>query len=227
MLEHDMSNHDLERVSLDLLRDIQTELRDALNSLGGRQCKGLFEGYIGYSAMHLNKAVEGYIHLRESGRLDASKLLVRTALEAVIRVHATRKKPELLFRIAFTEYLEDKKWVRPSDRVRSLQAMESNWQEFKDAYHAKYPDHQLKEEKLSLWNAAEEAGLDGYYDSHYRLYCRFTHGAFRASTGDLNDLQQEDNRAMSLCAFAMADALKGIGATVPRLAELKERLSQN
>ena len=225
-----MSNHDFEWASLDLLRDIQNELCDSLNSLGGRQCNGLLESYIGYSARLINKAVEAYIFLRESGRQDASRLLVRTAIEAVFRVHAVRKKPELMYRIAYSEHIEDKKWIRPIDpsgSVSALQAMESNWQEFKDAYSAKYSDHHLKEEELSLWDAAKEAGLDRYYDSHYRLYCRFTHASFRASTGDLDDLREEDNRTMSLCAFAMTDALKDIGATAPHLAELKERLSPN
>jgi|APCry1669190288_1035285.scaffolds.fasta_scaffold25485_1 hypothetical protein len=224
-----MSNYDVERASLDLLCDIQTELCNALTSLGGRQCNGLLESYIGHSARLLNKAVEAYIFLRESGRLDASKLLVRTVIEAVFRVHAVRKKPELMYRIAYSEHIEDKKWVRPIDpsgSTSSLQSLESNWQEFKDAYRAKYSDHQLKEEELSLLDAAKEAGLHRYYDSHYRLYCRFTHASFRASTGGLDDLRAEDNRTMSLCAFAMTDALKDIGATAPHLAELKERLSQ-
>jgi hypothetical protein len=49
------------------------------------------------------------------------------------------------------------------------------------------PEHPLTEEELSLRRAAECAGIEGYYDSHYRLYCRFTHAAFRASTGDLSE----------------------------------------
>ena len=225
-----MSNFDIERASLDLLREIQTELSEALNSLGGRQRNGLLESFIGYSASLINKVVEAYIYLRVSGRQDASKLLVRTAIESVFRVHAVRKNPELMYRIAYSEHIEDKKWVQPIDLTESvsvLQAMESNWQEFKDAYHVKYPDHQLKEKELSLRDAAKEAGLDSYYDSHYRLYCRFTHASFRASTGDLDDLRAEDNRTMSLCAFAMTDALKDMGARAPHLTELKERLSPN
>jgi hypothetical protein len=207
---------------------MQAELRDALNSLGGRQRDGLHDGYIGYSAGHINRAIEGYIFLRESGRFDASKLLVRTALEAVIRVHAVRQKPELLFRIAFTEFEEDKKWVRPFNRPEiedAIQAIDRQWQEFRQAYHAKYPEHPFTEKGLTLRRAAELAGIDGYYDSHYRLYCRFTHAAFRASTGDFNEFEAEDNRTMTLCAFATVDSLVAIGAAAPHLPTLKERMS--
>ena len=223
-----MNTKEAEFASLQLLRDMQAELRDALNALGGQQSDGLLQHYPFYSAAHINRAVEGYIFLRESGRFDASKLLVRTALEAVFRIQAVRKKPELMFRIAFTEFQEDKKWVRPFNRPDTedaLQAIERHWQEFRQAYHSKYPEHPLSEETLSLWSAAESAGLDGYYDSHYRLYCRFTHAAFRASTGDLNDFEDEDNRTMTLCAFAAVDFLTSVGAPAPNLPELKRRLS--
>src|SRR5438045_5835162 len=102
----------LETRSLELLSDLQGELREALNGLGGKQRDGLYDGYLGYTAGHINRAIEGYIYLRTSQRIDASKHLIRTAIEAVIRLQAVRKKPELLFRIAFSEFNEDKKWVR-------------------------------------------------------------------------------------------------------------------
>jgi hypothetical protein len=31
----------------------------------------------------------------------------------MIRIHAVQKHPDLLFRIAFTERKEDRKWIRP------------------------------------------------------------------------------------------------------------------
>src|SRR6266496_1889736 len=100
----------LEVQSLDLLSDTQTELHHALSAFGGRQCKGLLQDYRFYTASHINLAAEGYIYLRKSKRIDASKHLIRTAIEAVIRLRAVQKKPELLFRIAFTEFEEDKRW---------------------------------------------------------------------------------------------------------------------
>ena len=223
-----MNTNEAELTSLQLLRDMQAELRDALNVLGGRQADGLLQRYPFYSAAFINRAVEGYIYLRESGRFDASKLLVRPALEAFIRVQAIRKTPELMFRIVFTEFQEDKKCVRLSNRpdiINKLQIIERRWQKFRQAYQSQYPKHSLTEEKLDLWSAAKSVGLDGYYNSHYRFYCHFTHATFRASTGDLNDFEVEDNRTMTRCAFAAVDSLNFVGAPAPNLPELKRRLS--
>ena len=212
---------------MQLTVDMQTELRDGLNGLGGKPREGLHEAYLGYTAGHINRAVEGYVYLRQSGRSEASKLLVRTGIEAVIRLQAVRTKPELLFRIAFTEFNEDRKWVRSSggrDASEALRAIDTHWDQFTHAYRTKYPDHVLTEEEISLRRAAECAGIERYYDTHYRLYCRYTHAAFRATTGNLSEFDQEDTRTMALCAFSALETLSSIDATTPNLVSLRERL---
>ncbi len=223
-----MATHDkLEIRWLELLTGMQAGLRDGLNGLAGKQREGLHDGYLGYTAAHINRAAEGYIYLRQSGRVDASKLLVRTGIESVIRLQAVRKKPELLFRIAFTEFNEDRKWVRLTSRgevSEALRAIDTHWNDFKQKYHAKYPEHTLTEEDLSLRRAAECAGIERYSDSQYRLYCRYAHATFRATTGDLNGFDREDTRTMTLCAFSALDAVSSIGAPTPNLAPLKQRL---
>jgi uncharacterized protein DUF5677 len=198
-----------------------------LDELGGRQGDGRLEHYAFYTAAHINRAAEGYVYLRESRRVEASKHLIRTAIEAFIRLQCIRKHPELLFRIAFTEFNEDKRWARSAqgeDLANAMQAIEVNWVAFVEAYRTKYPEYSLTEEELSLRRAAEYAGMEGYYDSHYRLYCRFTHAALRASIGDLSAFNAEDNRTMTVCALAAVEALVKLGASAPNLAFLKQRL---
>jgi len=209
---------------------MQAELHEALNDLGGRQGDGLLEQYAFYTAAHINRAAEGYVYLRESRRVEASKHLVRTAIEAFIRLQCIRKHPELLFRIAFTEFNEDKKWARSAkgeDLANAMQAIEANWVAFVEGYRKRYPEHSSNEKELSLRRAAEYAGMEGYYDSHYRLYCRFTNAALRASIGDLSAFDAEDNRTMTVCALAAVEALVGLGASAPNLASLNQRLSVN
>ena len=111
-----------------LLSDMQAELRDALNELGGRHGDGLLEHYPFYTAAHINRAVEGYVYLRESGRLEASKHLIRTAIEAFIRLQCVRTKPELLFPIAFTEFEEDSQaWYWVANWVCQAWYWVANW----------------------------------------------------------------------------------------------------
>ncbi len=207
---------------------MQAELRDAINSLGGRRDGDFINRYCFWSVANVNRAVEGYLYLRKSGRVVASKYLVRPAIETVFRLRAIVQKPELMFRIAFSEFNDEKKWVRAivgENEASKLESIEDQWAHVRESYSKKYPDHPLAEEKLSLQGAAEAAGLKKYYDSHYRLYCKFTHGAFRAITGDLDELEHHDNRTMNLCALVAINVLIPIGATAPNFDTLQKRYS--
>lgn len=224
-----MNDNNCELKSLTLLEDSQAELCDALNSLGGHEVDGLLDRFPFISATHINRAVEGYLRLRKAGRSEASKLLIRSALETVIRLRAAQAKPELMFRIVFSEFEEDKKWIRALDgpsKVQVLDAMEKEWQEFKNAYSAKYPHHSAIEEKLGVEAAAKASGMEKYYNTHYRLYCRFTHANLQAMIGGLSGFESEDNRTMTLCALAAIEALNSIGANTTKLQALMERLEQ-
>lgn len=225
-----MNAEEYERLSLELASDTQAELRDVLNSLGSKQGNGLVEHYLFYSSAHINRAVEGYICLRKTGRFESSKLLIRTAIEALIRIQAVREKPEILFQILFNETMEDKKWVRSirgPDAEEVLQKIDANWAELAQRYRAMHPEHHTIEQEVQLINLAHTSGIQSYYNSHYRLYCRFTHAAARAILGDLTEFEKEDNRTMTLCALAAVEALVSLGATASRLKYLKERISED
>lgn len=69
--------------------------------------------------------------------------------------------------------------------------------------------------------------MAGYYDSHYRTYCRYSHGARWAMGGFLSDVTDpEDNRVMGLCTWSAVYALAAIGAEAPNLQSLLERLKE-
>jgi len=222
-----MENAVPQNPTLELLVAAQHELRDALNGLGGHEGDGLLEHYRFWTTSHINRTAEGYIYLRTSDRIDASKHLVRPAIEAAFRLQAVRRNPVLLFRIAFSEFEEDRKWLQATALKTNPNApasIQDQWNTFRTAYASKYPSHQLIEEYLPLRAAAECAGLEGYYDTHYRLYCKFTHGAFRATTGNLNEFETEDTRAMILCVLVAVENLTLLGAPAPNIDSLKQRL---
>lgn len=217
----------VEIASLELLCEIQQHLRHALNSLGGKQSGGLLDHYLFFMAVHINRATEGYVLLRQASRLDASRLLIRPAIEAMVRILATRANPSLLYRTAYTERVEDRKWVRPwaikAGRDYDTKD-EKAWKEFTKKYVAEFPAHKLEEKELRLIEAATSAGAQSYYGSHYRLYCRFTHVAFGAAAGSLDDTHTEDNGAMAACAYCGLDAVASIGGVAPNLGSLGNRL---
>jgi len=202
---------------LNLLSDLEGELAAALNSLGGKVPKAITDRYYLEIGTYIHRAADGYLVLRNKGRIDASKLLIRPAIEATIRVQALRKKPEIFYQIAYSERLEDHKWLRPAAEKAGMPYDKDpdppGWNEFEKAFQAEFPSVPLNRTKLPLRDAAVIAGLGAYYDSHYRLYCQYAHAALRAMGGHSDDITDpEDTRTMILCAFAALGGLMAIGA---------------
>ena len=209
----------------------QLELREALNGLGGKTISGLLDSYRGHTAQLINRAAEAFIYLRDGGRVDASKLLVRPAIEAAFRLQAVNKDPEMLFRIATSEFEEDKKWLRTAaaaakqDPAEALAQLQTDWDDFKRHYGTAHPCQILKKSKVSTYELAQKAEIEGYYDAYYRFYSQFTHAAFRSSTGDLDDFEHHDSRVMAFCTLIALNAANLIGAPTPNLEALWDQLT--
>jgi hypothetical protein len=239
-----------EKQWFEYLGDLQRELAGAVKSLGKPQ--GFLDEFRFYSASHIDKAVEGYLFLCSSGRVEVSRLLVRPAIEAMIRLLAVRARPELLFRIAFHEHAECGKLLRgPLKRLddeaseavdrrereelkaraqRGRQeveaAVERALQDFKKRYHEQYPEHEMKEKDLSLYEAAEASGIAWYYDDAYRLYCKFTHASLQATMGTLKSFEDEDSRSMCRSALIALEELVAMKADAPQLSNLQRRSTE-
>ena len=135
-----------------------------MNSLGGIQSNGILDNFRFYSASHINRAVAGFLFLRRSGRVDSSRLLVRPALEAMFRLLAVRKQPELLYQIARRERTEYRKWTRNlsiklGDADYDVRD-EKRWKDFKRLYAEQLPEHKMVEHDLTLFEAANAAAID-------------------------------------------------------------------
>src|SRR5437870_5415950 len=157
-------NGDLETVWLELVADMQVELASALKSLAGKQHQGLQDVFPTMSAGHINRALDGYVLLRKASRIDASKLLIRPALESAIKILAVKKQPDLLYRIAYSERLEDQKWIGAAARRQGKDygpQDKKNWDELTEAYSGHFPTHKLIEQKLSLRDRGGGAKIGG------------------------------------------------------------------
>ena len=98
--------------SIELLCEMQRHLDDALKSLEGKESGGLMGYFMAYSARYISRAADGYICLRKAYKTDAARLLIRPAIEAMVKVVAVQKQPDVLYRIAFTEAHEYTKLAR-------------------------------------------------------------------------------------------------------------------
>jgi hypothetical protein len=209
-----------EQQSLALVSDIRKALCDAITSLEGKPHPAYSFNYIYFLAGYLNRAADGFVFLRQNGRIDASKLLVRPAIEAMFRVTAVSQKPELFYRIAYNEHQQDLKWFRQATRHRGAKfddsALSKHWSGFSAKYKTEFPKHNVSDKALSLEDAAISAGMSGYYDNFYRMYCRYQHVALRAIGQSLDELTDaEDNHVIALSTFAALEALISLGAPSP------------
>jgi hypothetical protein len=218
-----------EVVAMALLSELQPAIVAALDSLGGKITKGVEDLYYLYASRHINIAVDAFILLRREHRIDGARLLVRPALEAMLRLQAVRVKTHLLYRVLLRA-LEADKWFGGVTRRHGVAYTRvcdrDEWQAFKNRCIAQFGVDKLKEVPLSSHDAAAEIGVEGYYDSHYRGYCQYTHGALEAVSGSLDELTDpEDTRVMLHSAMIALEALADIGAECPGIASFRERFS--
>jgi hypothetical protein len=225
-----MPSTSAEEESLRLVDDFNKELRNALDSLGGTKPSGLLDTYRFWSSKHLQRAVDGFAFLRRPGRLDGSKFLVRSAIEMMIRLEAARQHPDLFYRIAHSEHLQDRHLLRIAGDDAKLQGQnDKNWEEFRNAFVKEFATVPIPNvnDRLTIEHLAEKAGLTPFYNSHYRIYCRYTHGALHASTGNIDKAtDRADNQIMAVTALVALDNLISLGAKSLNRDRLAERLDQ-
>jgi len=208
-----------------LLVDVQSELHAAFESVAGIEVEGpLFYQY--YSDRMINEVIMGYIILRKAGKKQASRILIRTALEAAYRLTAVQKNPELLFRIIYSEMLKDKKLISGASQIAQREAkneLEIQWDEYKRLYAIQHPSYQMEEVELTILDTAKAAGLLDSYNLSYRLYCQFSHGSFRVMEGSFDSLEHHDTPTLCQCGFIAIRNLSLLGAPVPRFDEVMDR----
>jgi hypothetical protein len=223
-----------EEESLKLVEDFNDELARALNSLGGKKPAALVDTYRFWSAKHLQRTVGGFAVLRrlslirEPKLVESSKFLVRPAIEMAFRLQAVRLDPDMFYRIAHEEYRQDRQLVQ--DQPEPQEESDKNWEVFKAAFAKDYPTIPIPNlcprcDRLSIQRVAQKAGMKNYYDSHYRIYSRYTHGALHASTGNIDRAtDRADNPTMAICALVALDNLISLGAESPNRDRLAQRL---
>ena len=149
-------------------------------------------------------------------------------LEAAFRLLAVKENPRLLLQIARHEHLEDRKWAKPAAQGLGQNIdsdLDQQWSEISDAIRKEFPNDTLTEAPLSAWDAANSVGVSSYYDTHYRLYCQFTHASYRATMGDLDCFEYHDVRTVCFGLMIGVGGAASIGGKTTRPQEFWERLS--
>jgi hypothetical protein len=210
---------------LALLREVQQLLARALDSLAGKTSTGKESGYLAWAAVAINRAADGYMCLRDSGRVDASKVLVRPAVEALFNGGAMVKDSGFFFRKAYSEWLEDVKLVGKDATAKAV--LDQQLDELKRACAQASPASPMVCKRVTVREAAEKAGLLNLYKTLYRVYCQFTHSSLRAVYGDLNPASDPvETELMISCVLTILNLMqKHTPAQVPDLSAYCKRLA--
>ncbi len=210
---------------LKLLKELQTIIVKAISSLGGKKPADAGSAYLGSIATTVNRASDGYLLLRESARVDASKLLIRPALEAVFCGVAAVKDKDFLFRKAYSEWEEDKK-LFAKDEAGKKEANDF-LKRFQTQFTKHNPDYPVKLTNIKIRETSEMAGLLPVYDHAYRIYCKYTHSAMRAVLGNLNQgTDLSDTPTIVWCVLFILKQLKQYTpAEIPDLNVFDQRVA--
>jgi hypothetical protein len=166
--------------------------------------------------------------------MDASKLLIRPALEAVFCGIAAVKNRDFLFRKAYSEWEEHQK-LFARDAAGKAEA-DKYLKRLEGEFSKHNPDYPINQKAASIWDAAHMAGLLPVYEYAYRIYCKFTHSAMSAVSGNLD--QQTDLHDTPTIVWCVITILKFLKEHTPaeisnldtfeqRLAFLTEQLSKH
>ena len=213
--------------SLGLLKELQKALSDAINSLDDQapppatvDCQ-----YLQTAATSVNRAADGYLLLREAYRVDSSKLLVRPALEAVFAASAVMKKPGFLTRKAISEWEEEQMMFKHQDAAAQAAARQE-FEDFKVNFIRDNPNYPADWRPVCVRKTAEDAQMEHIYNTTYRTYCKFTHGALGAVHGGLNEAtNSKDTSIVNCCVMIMLGLLKQYTpAHVPNLESFRKRM---
>lgn len=223
---------DLEARTLETVRQVLEELCGCLDSMGEISSRGVLDNFMFWSAKQMKESAEGYLFLREHGGIQCSKLLIRPMIELMVRVQAVQSTPPVLYQILFTEWSRYCTWIRLTCERQSIlydrARHDAEWQKFKKHCEEQFPNTTLEEKKMPIEQVASAAQMHGYYDSHYRMYSSFTHGTLLAVMGILDELsEKEDNVAVSLCVFAVVEALNSRGMKAENLGALRIRFDED
>jgi len=211
---------------LSLLKEAHGILCNALNSLNGTRPPTHEASFLCSSADSVCVAADGYVLLRENGRVNASKLLVRPMVEAALFATAVVKRKGFYFRKRFTELVEEGKLLGNSPQIKAqVQKASDDLAVFLKKNDPTYP---IRRAVVTVFEAAQEADMEEVYKIFYRLYCQYTHGNRNAASGQLDGLTDpQDTFLAAWCLWQMLVQLpKHTPAKIPSLTSLEDRFNR-
>ena len=221
-------NAEKECAHLQLIDEMGHELAVALDGLRGKKPSAPVNLYLFPMCQGLCLLSAGFLKLKKEKNDHAARVLIRTAVETALKLGAVYEKPTNLYRIAYSEHLEDGKFLQAADEnqvVTDPAKHAAKWDKEKATLAALFPGQELKEEKISAYDLAREAKVPYLYDFHFRLYCNYTHATLRAHVNPEHIVREADYAALeAILHIALVVARDRLGAPCAQLADFFARV---
>ena len=169
---------------LKLLKEVHEILSKALNSLNGTTPPTHESSYLCSAADSVCLAADGYIFLRENGRVNASKLLIRPMVEAALFASAVVNVKGFYFRKRYSEFVDEGKLRGNAPQMKAQVKKASS--DLAAILQKGDPTYPIKEGAVSVFDAAHAVGMRDVYEIVYRMYCQYTHGSAKAARGEFD-----------------------------------------
>jgi hypothetical protein len=210
---------------LDLLTRIQIALAANLGVVKSKK-NNISDFYKFEYCRFINNTTETFLFLVKNERVEASRILVRPALEVTFRLQAIQTKPELLLGVAAWEHEERKKLmngIAPHLVDETTKTMAVQWTDTVESYKKLFPSLPINQTPLSAFDAAKaiqfnpalksgNGNSNPLFETYYRFYSPFTHGHIDSLSGEMNYLPFLDNSIMGYSAIIALDATVKLGA---------------
>jgi hypothetical protein len=203
----------------DLVAILEAVDREAAGTCPTPEC-----GYLLWTSNSMRELAAGYVSLRTSGYRYASKVLIRSIIELTFNAVAAFKDKYFLLNKAHSEYREEKKMPSDNETQAGLAAefasIQAEWTRIIGP---------ASPQSISVFQTAQKAGLESMYETAYRAYCKYSHGALRAQGGHYDEFTDSwDDRWVCNCLRAIALCLKEhTSFQLPDLAECGSRVKPN
>ncbi len=209
-----------EQAYIQLLADLRTELSVGLAGIDPASLSGVNK-YFHPTCSGISDLAAGFLTLKNSGNTHAARVLIRTCIEATLKVGTVYECPPALYRIAFTEHVGDGQFLSAADVsgiVVTAGMIDAKWAKIKPILSSLFPGEQLKDALITASTLGQWSKVPELYNFQYRLYCNYTHATLRSHATPEHFEPEVDYLTLSHCLFiALAVVTKRLGCHCPNI----------
>lgn len=217
-----------EEAHLQMLSDMQAELAAACASLRPANLSGV-KGYSYRMCVGVSDLSAGFLTLKRAENNHAARILIRTGIEATLKLAAVNEKPSTLFRIAYTEHKDEGKFLSAANENKikiTPGLLAAKWKKSRLGLASLFPGEKLKDDEIKAYDLSRIGKITWLYDFQYRLYCNYTHATLRAHAAPEHFDPAVDYLTVFQCLLIALTVTESLGGHCPMIHTYQTRVQE-